>query len=303
MASLLHRVVYEESDWLNIRNTKAYKNYVSCQSGADLTNKALYLNWVTGQIRDRALDGRHLIASAKCAGTQKFISIYADTAFAKELENRLERVSADEALARASTDLAVSAGDIEPVAKPILDNESVDEPVDEPVAESVDEPVAESVDEPVAESVAESVAEPVAGVDDTDVYKLRFVHSEDWRKIDGQTRQALDSKQSNRIDGQLLVLHKLPNLVDTHVALFDYLFITSLATEATRKDPMYAHVAQNGSVIFSAASADDSTLPIFRIKHGDVISDTCINTAVCVQDEKSTIYNCTFPSSHMTSMS
>lgn len=280
MTSLLHRVVYEESDWLNIRNTKAYKNYVSCQSGADLTNKALYLNWVTDQIRDRALDGRHLIASAKCgAGIQKFSSIYADTAFAKELENRLERVSVDEALARASTDLAVSAGDIEPVAKPILDNESVDEPV------------------------AESVDEPVAGVDDTDVYKLRFVHSEDWRKIDGQTRQALDSKQSNRIDGQLLVLHKLPNLVDTHVALFDYLFITSLATEATRKDPMYAHVAQNGSVIFSAASADDSTLPVFRIKHGDVISDTCINTAVCVQDEKSTIYHCTFPSSHMTSMS
>ena len=85
-----------------------------------------------------------------------------------------------------------------------------------------------------------------------------------------------------------------------HIILYN-LFITALATEATKKDPMYAHVALNGSVIFSAASMNGDTLPIFRIQHGDVVSDICINTAVCVQDTKSAVYHCKFPSSHATS--
>ena len=88
MNGLLHRIVYDEYDWLNIRNTKAYKNYLTYQNGGDVINKGLYLNWVKDQILERSLDGRHLIASAKCTSTQKIVSVYADMAFAKEVENR-----------------------------------------------------------------------------------------------------------------------------------------------------------------------------------------------------------------------
>ena len=309
MASLLHRIVYDESDWLNMRNTKAYKNYLLCHDDGEDSDKAEYLGWVAEQIRERKLDKRHLIASGKCADTHKIGSVYAEEALTNEIEALLEshRVAAERArVERVEYESVMSAVPAEPSlesdavpVEPVLESDAA--PV-EPVLESDAVPV-ESVlgsDAVPVEPVLESDAVPVESVptSDPDIYKLRFIHSADWRGVDVQTRQVLDSNQSNRSDGQLLVLHKLANLGETHSALFDYLFITSLATDATKKDPLYAHVADNGSVIFSAANANGKTLPVFRIQHGDVVSDTCINTTTCAQNEKTLVYQCTFPSSH-----
>ena len=280
MASLLHRIVYDESDWLNMRNTKAYKNYLLCHDDGEDSDKAEYLGWVAEQIRERKLDKRHLIASGKCADTHKIGSVYAEEALTNEIEALLEshRVAAERArVERVEYESVMSAVPVEPSLESVVDTAPA---------------------EPSLESVTSATVTATAPTSDPDIYKLRFIHSADWRGVDVQTRQVLDSNQSNRSDGQLLVLHKLANLGETHSALFDYLFITSLATDATKKDPLYAHVADNGSVIFSAANANGKTLPVFRIQHGDVVSDTCINTATCAQNEKTLVYQCTFPSSH-----
>ena len=330
MASLLHRIVYDESDWLNMRNTKAYKNYLLCHDDGEDSDKAEYLGWVAEQIRERKLDNRHLIASGKCADTHKIGSVYAEEALTNEIEALLEshRVAAERARVE-HDESAVDATPTEPMIESVLDTAPaepslrsvLDTAPTEPSLESVldtapaepslrsvldtapTEPSLESVldtapAEPSLESVMSAALTATAPTSDPDIYKLRFIHSADWRGVDVQTRQVLDSNQSNRSDGQLLVLHKLANLGETHSALFDYLFITSLATDATKKDPLYAHVADNGSVIFSAANANGKTLPVFRIQHGDVVSDTCINTATCAQNEKTLVYQCTFPSSH-----
>ena len=280
MASLLHRIVYDESDWLNMRNTKAYKNYLLCHDDGEDSDKAEYLGWVAEQIRERKLDKRHLIASGKCADTHKIGSVYAEEALTNEIEALLEshRVAAERArVERVEYESVVDTAPAEPSLESVVDTAPT---------------------EPSLESVTSATVTATAPTSDPDIYKLRFIHSADWRGVDVQTRQVLDSNQSNRSDGQLLVLHKLANLGETHSALFDYLFITSLATDATKKDPLYAHVADNGSVIFSAANANGKTLPVFRIQHGDVVSDTCINTATCAQNEKTLVYQCTFPSSH-----
>ena len=293
MASLLHRIVYDESDWLNMRNTKAYKNYLLCHDDGEDSDKAEYLGWVAEQIRERKLDKRHLIASGKCADTHKIGSVYAEEALTNEIEALLEshRVAAERArVERVEYESVMSAVPVEPSLESVVDTAPT-----EPSLESV---VDTAPAEPSLESVTSATVTATAPTSDPDIYKLRFIHSADWRGVDVQTRQVLDSNQSNRSDGQLLVLHKLANLGETHSALFDYLFITSLATDATKKDPLYAHVADNGSVIFSAANANGKTLPVFRIQHGDVVSDTCINTATCAQNEKTLVYQCTFPSSH-----
>ena len=304
MASLLHRIVYDESDWLNMRNTKAYKNYLLCHDDGEDSDKAEYLGWVAEQIRERKLDNRHLIASGKCADTHKIGSVYAEEALTNEIEALLEshRVAAERARVE-HDESAVDATPTEPMIESVLDTAPAEPSLRSVLDTAPTEPSLESVldtapAEPSLESVMSAALTATAPTSDPDIYKLRFIHSADWRGVDVQTRQVLDSNQSNRSDGQLLVLHKLANLGETHSALFDYLFITSLATDATKKDPLYAHVADNGSVIFSAANANGKTLPVFRIQHGDVVSDTCINTATCAQNEKTLVYQCTFPSSH-----
>jgi hypothetical protein len=181
-----------------------------------------------------------------------------------------------------------------PETDPVLENEVV---LTDAMPNHIDSVT--DVDESTINSTT-GVVDMTTLSDHVDMYKLRFVHAASWGTVDLNTRHSLDSRERNRTDGQLLVLHKVPNIAGTNGTLFDSLFITSLATESTKSHPMYAHVAKNGSVILSIANANEGTMPIFRIQHGDVISDTCINTANFI--ENGPIYHCTFPSSHSSSV-
>ena len=291
-----------ESSSSHIKKTKAYKMYIEANKDCHDTSKLHYLQRVVQQIEAGVLDKRHLIATKGSGRTLK--SFYADTVLKEGLVSYIRdqlRLAQERLIDETLQKATVPPDNAQPVA---AETAPLPDPLVAEMAPPLPDPIAAEM-APLPDPVAADVgpdSDPLpptvlstAKDENTDTFKLRFVHREDWINMRAETRDLLDSLDNNKHKGQLLLLDKLPTQQKTSNLFSQSLFITSLARDTTANHKIYGHVASHGTLVMAAHNATDKKLGLFRIEHGDVTSKLCINSATRNDDTSHAIWHCSFP--------